>query len=117
MILRIADQPARRLEIAPILARRLVTAEHSQRLAVTWMSIEGEHPAIHLLETDTVYCYLDGSGWIRIGDGERQTIGAGDIAFVAAGISFSYGGELEYLVLQAPPLTADAVVREPDLSV
>jgi mannose-6-phosphate isomerase-like protein (cupin superfamily) len=109
MVIRSGELVSKRLDVAPIDVKRIIGSEQSSLIAVTLMSLDGDHPPVTLHGTDTVYCFISGSGSITIGDAPPEAVGPGDFAFVPAGTQYSYSGSCEYIVAQGPPLAPGTV--------
>lgn len=98
------DVTERPLDHVPIRATRLVGPDDGAQLGVTRMIISGEHPWIAVDRCDIVYAVLSGNGWFERSGCERTAVSAGDTVLVPAGTPYRYGGEMEYLNIQAPAL-------------
>jgi mannose-6-phosphate isomerase-like protein (cupin superfamily) len=103
VIRRYDEAPERELHTQGLVARKLVSDVDSDRLGVTHMKIDGSHPPVTLTESDAAYFVLEGEGWFKIGSDETAIIGPNDVAFVAAGTVFEYGGTMHFLNIQSPP--------------
>jgi mannose-6-phosphate isomerase-like protein (cupin superfamily) len=101
----------RPLHTPNLFARKLVSSDETDRLSVTHMTLDGEHPRVTMTESDVAYYVIEGSGWFAIGDAAAVDVGAGDTAFVPAGVEFGYGGTLTYLNIQSPGFKQSQVQR------
>ena len=98
MLIRPGDVPEIEEPSNDLVMRKLVEGGD---LSATWVRIAGEHRPLRTDSSTRLYHVVEGGGWFSLGD-ERFEITAGDLVVVPRGTPYALGGELIYLVLNAP---------------
>jgi mannose-6-phosphate isomerase-like protein (cupin superfamily) len=90
----------------PLVLKRVVNAEHSAKLSLTWVRIWGHHERVVNAASDRAYYIISGLGRFQVGEGEIEAVSAGDVVFIAAGTAYELEGEMTYVVTNGPAFTA-----------
>lgn len=105
----LADVPAVDLQPVPIDATRLVTGDDHERIGVTHMALNGDHPWVSIEGNDIFYYILDGTGWFQQADAGPIVGAPDDLVQVPSGTLYRYGGAMRYLNIQSPPIRPENV--------
>jgi mannose-6-phosphate isomerase-like protein (cupin superfamily) len=104
MIIRQREIVQQPLGQKPVLLKPLLTREgHTESLSVTWVQMAGrccQQMTCHL--SDRVYYLLSGTGEFQVGDDPLEQVAEGDLVFIPKGVSYSFSGQMSYLVINVP---------------
>lgn len=104
MIIRQGEVPAEQLGQKPVHVRSLLTRQaHTEALSVTWVKMAGRCcQRMACTVSDRVYYLLEGSGEFQVGSDPVEKVSCGDLVFIPRGVSYSFSGDMAYLVMNAP---------------
>jgi mannose-6-phosphate isomerase-like protein (cupin superfamily) len=109
MVIHPQDVPNERQPERSLFLKRLIRGDiHSPNLSVTWVRINGHHDRIVNHVCDRVYYVLEGAGQFQLEDGPLEHVEAGDAVFIPRGTPYEFGGEMTYLVINAPAFVPDS---------
>lgn len=103
VLIRLEDQPETLEPPNNVAVRRLVSADtHGLDISVTWVRLAGRHRRLRTTRSTRVYHVLDGRATFQLAEDPPFEVETGDTVVVLRGTPYEFGGEMTYLVMNAP---------------
>ena len=106
MIIRPGSVPEEPRPENALVLRRILTADDTLNLSVTWVRLDGRHQRIVNPACDRAYYVIEGSARFRVGDGASvEDVTTGDFVYIPHGTPYEFEGRMTYVVVNGPAFT------------
>jgi mannose-6-phosphate isomerase-like protein (cupin superfamily) len=82
--------------------RNLLTRPVSENFSIAVARLDGEHPISVSLQSDRAYYITSGQAEVIVGN-ESHSVRTGDVVYIPKGTRHGLSGNVEYVVVNAPP--------------
>jgi len=86
-----------------LVLKRILTADDSANLSVTWVRLDGRHQRIVNPVCDRAYFVIAGAARFQVGDGASvEDVTTGDFVYIPHGTPYEFEGRMTYVVVNGP---------------
>jgi mannose-6-phosphate isomerase-like protein (cupin superfamily) len=106
MIIRPGSVPEEARPENALALKRILTADDTANLSITWVRLDGRHQRIVNAACDRAYYVIAGSARFQVGDGAPvEDVAAGDFVYIPHGTPYEFEGQMTYVVVNGPAFT------------